>query len=32
MEFGTAADALRAISQFSNSTLDGRTITVRCAP
>ncbi|KAK9837136.1 hypothetical protein WJX81_005720 [Elliptochloris bilobata] len=29
VEFGTAADALRAISQFSNSSLDGRVITVR---
>ena len=32
VEFGTAADALRAISQLSNSTLDGQVITVRCAP
>ncbi len=30
VEFATAADALRAISQFSNSTMDGHTITVRC--
>lgn len=31
VEFGTAADALRAISQLSNSSLDGHVITVRCA-
>lgn len=30
VEFGTAADALRAISQLSNSSLDGHVITVRC--